>query len=177
MFSKKIISKYRSKSNAIRNKFADQPSALKSVFKVQKKKMQTDKDVKEIRSKNDSEETKSSFLTYRQNFVEDQSNIGQNVNSYSTKTLQGCISQSQSKINQDSFLVIKNFGNFKDVWLSGVFDGHGQYGHFVSNYIKENLPKYFLYEILDKKDLAHDLIGKNDIEIGNSYLSSNLTKK
>jgi serine/threonine protein phosphatase PrpC len=40
--------------------------------------------------------------------------------------------------NQDSWFVLKLEGNFS---IYAVFDGHGQKGHDVSNFVKENLPK------------------------------------
>jgi serine/threonine protein phosphatase PrpC len=43
--------------------------------------------------------------------------------------------------NQDSWFVMKVDGNFA---LYGVFDGHGQKGHDVSNFVKENLPKLII---------------------------------
>jgi serine/threonine protein phosphatase PrpC len=43
--------------------------------------------------------------------------------------------------NQDSFVVVC-FEN--ELRIYGVFDGHGKQGHFVSNYVKEQLPKFVL---------------------------------
>eukprot|EP00397_Hematodinium_sp_SG-2012_P026741 GEMP01028050.1.p1 GENE.GEMP01028050.1~~GEMP01028050.1.p1 ORF type:complete len:577 (+),score=94.47 GEMP01028050.1:126-1856(+) len=43
--------------------------------------------------------------------------------------------------NQDSFSVFHVPGMFS---LYGVFDGHGAYGHVVSDFVKEILPKLFL---------------------------------
>lgn len=43
--------------------------------------------------------------------------------------------------NQDSWMVMKVDGNFA---IYGVFDGHGQKGHDVSNFVKENLPKLII---------------------------------
>jgi serine/threonine protein phosphatase PrpC len=40
--------------------------------------------------------------------------------------------------NQDSWFVLKFEGNYA---IYGVFDGHGQKGHDVSQFVKENLPK------------------------------------
>jgi len=40
--------------------------------------------------------------------------------------------------NQDSWSVLKVEGNFS---IYGVYDGHGQKGHDVSNFVKENIPK------------------------------------
>ncbi len=35
---------------------------------------------------------------------------------------------------------MKNFGNVKNFWLFGVFDGHGVNGHFASAHVKQYLP-------------------------------------
>jgi len=43
--------------------------------------------------------------------------------------------------NQDSWSVLKVDGNFA---IYGVYDGHGQKGHDVSNFVKENLPKLII---------------------------------
>lgn len=43
--------------------------------------------------------------------------------------------------NQDSWSVLKVDGNFA---IYGVFDGHGQRGHDVSNFVKDNLPKLII---------------------------------
>eukprot|EP00929_Paragymnodinium_shiwhaense_P082675 TRINITY_DN4369_c0_g3_i1.p1 TRINITY_DN4369_c0_g3~~TRINITY_DN4369_c0_g3_i1.p1 ORF type:complete len:578 (-),score=120.98 TRINITY_DN4369_c0_g3_i1:25-1758(-) len=45
--------------------------------------------------------------------------------------------------NQDSFFVLNVEGEFS---LHGVFDGHGRYGHDVSNFVKENMPKLLLQQ-------------------------------
>jgi len=62
------------------------------------------------------------------------------ISSYSVRTRQGWI-PGQKKVNQDSFIIEKNFANLKDLWMLGVCDGHGAQGHLVSNYVKVNLPK------------------------------------
>jgi serine/threonine protein phosphatase PrpC len=43
--------------------------------------------------------------------------------------------------NQDSWCVLKVDGNFA---IYAVFDGHGQKGHDVSQFVKENLPKLLI---------------------------------
>lgn len=43
--------------------------------------------------------------------------------------------------NQDSWFVLKLEGNYS---IYGVFDGHGQKGHDVSQFVKENLPKIII---------------------------------
>lgn len=43
--------------------------------------------------------------------------------------------------NQDSWSIVTVDGNFS---IYGVYDGHGQKGHDVSNFVKENLPKLII---------------------------------
>jgi serine/threonine protein phosphatase PrpC len=43
--------------------------------------------------------------------------------------------------NQDSWSILKVDGNFS---LYGVYDGHGQKGHDVSNFVKDNIPKLII---------------------------------
>jgi serine/threonine protein phosphatase PrpC len=45
-------------------------------------------------------------------------------------------------LNQDSYCVVMS----EDFSLYGVFDGHGAHGHFVSNFVKDLLPKAVLQE-------------------------------
>jgi len=51
--------------------------------------------------------------------------------------------------NQDSWSVLKVDGNFA---IYGVFDGHGQKGHDVSNFVKDNLPKLIIRDQRFKTD-------------------------
>jgi serine/threonine protein phosphatase PrpC len=51
--------------------------------------------------------------------------------------------------NQDSWFVLKLEGNFA---IYGVFDGHGQKGHDVSQFVKENLPKLIVRDQRFKTD-------------------------
>lgn len=44
-----------------------------------------------------------------------------------------------SKTNQDNFFVVKNFAKIENLWYFGVCDGHGQNGHYVSEYVKNKL--------------------------------------
>jgi serine/threonine protein phosphatase PrpC len=39
------------------------------------------------------------------------------------------------KTNQDSMVIIKNFLGNEDFYLFGVCDGHGEFGHFVSEFV------------------------------------------
>mmetsp|Transcript_20982 Transcript_20982/g.38070 ORF Transcript_20982/g.38070 Transcript_20982/m.38070 type:complete len:388 (+) Transcript_20982:43-1206(+) len=51
--------------------------------------------------------------------------------------------------NQDSWAVVRLDGNFS---IYGVYDGHGQKGHDVSNFVKENLPKLIIKDQRFKTD-------------------------
>lgn len=46
--------------------------------------------------------------------------------------------------NQDSWMVLKTDTEEAKFSIYGVFDGHGQKGHEVSNFVKENLPKLLI---------------------------------
>merc|ERR1719473_100683 len=63
--------------------------------------------------------------------------------------------------NQDSWFVMKVDGNFA---IYGVFDGHGQKGHDVSNFVKENLPKLIIkdprFKTADMPQMLKDVFKK-----------------
>ena len=78
------------------------------------------------------------------------------------------------KINQDSLFKV----NYKDLnlYFYGVCDGHGTYGHLVSNFIKANLP-IFLYHNLSSviSNIQDDNKNNNDLlynAIKNSFLQT-----
>ncbi|KAL2500420.1 putative protein phosphatase 2C 65 [Forsythia ovata] len=48
--------------------------------------------------------------------------------------------QGKKGINQDAMTVWENFMGEKDMFLCGVFDGHGPSGHKVAHYIRDLLP-------------------------------------
>lgn len=57
--------------------------------------------------------------------------------------------------NQDSWSVLKVDGDFS---IYGVYDGHGQKGHDVSNFVKENMPKLIIKDQRFKTDQMHDML-------------------
>ena len=59
---------------------------------------------------------------------------------YSFKTRTGFIPNKPSKTNQDSYFIVKNFGQVKNNWFLGVCDGHGINGHHASDHVKKFLP-------------------------------------
>lgn len=62
------------------------------------------------------------------------------MGSYGLRSEKG-FSQSKTKVaNQDSYFVVKDFASYPNVWLAGICDGHGIFGHMVSNYISKHFP-------------------------------------
>ena len=62
----------------------------------------------------------------------------------------GEISYGKQKINQDNYF---NYNmNIDDLIYIGVCDGHGDYGHFVSDYLIKYLPKNFNNSYNDLKN-------------------------
>ena len=57
------------------------------------------------------------------------------------KTKAGQTEKKVSKINQDSYIQLSNFMENQEIHIFAVCDGHGQFGHQVSQFIKTNLPK------------------------------------
>ena len=53
----------------------------------------------------------------------------------------GYFPSSISKINQDNYFILKDFMNISEQFFMGICDGHGSYGHLISKYICNNLPK------------------------------------
>ncbi|CAN1161510.1 Probable protein phosphatase 2C 73 [Linum perenne] len=62
-----------------------------------------------------------------------------------SKNLASLFSKKGEKgVNQDCFIVWKEFGCQEDMTFCGVFDGHGPWGHFVAKKVRETLPSYLL---------------------------------
>ena len=71
---------------------------------------------------------------------------------YSSRTEKGLLFNSPKKHNQDNFIAIPNFTLDSSSHLFSVCDGHGENGHLVSLFIKENFPskkKYFFLFFLN----------------------------
>lgn len=67
--------------------------------------------------------------------------------SYKSESKAGTDINGIPKINQDSYFFYDDFNNIKNLWLFGVFDGHGLNGHLVSKFIKGKIPGICLYKI------------------------------
>ena len=78
-------------------------------------------------------------------------------------TIAGYSSPGIQKINQDNFFIIKEFLGEQEQFFLGVCDGHGTYGHLVSEYITKMMPNYLL-------DISDESIIKTFISINNSLI-------
>lgn len=74
----------------------------------------------------------------------------------------GYVPYNKNKVNQDSYFCDYNFDGRDNCRLFGVCDGHGEYGHNVSDLVKRKLPKYlktFNY-LNDPEQAIRDAVNK-----------------
>ena len=91
----------------------------------------------------------------------------------SSCTKAGCKGPGIVKTNQDAFFIKENFLKNEEYFYVGVCDGHGEFGHVVSNFVINKLPSYI-------KDLSNESITsafkKTNNEIfSNSKLDSSMS--
>ena len=67
------------------------------------------------------------------------------VDCFAVKSRPGNNANKETKVNQDSYVILKDLSKMENLWLFGVFDGHGINGHFASDYVKKALPGKYLY--------------------------------
>ena len=81
----------------------------------------------------------------------------------------GTLNTGKPKINQDSFIILKNIFelNFD---ILGIMDGHGVNGQLVSQYLKKKIISIFAVKE------TYNLIKKNRNEIMENFIYHNLTK-
>ena len=95
------------------------------------------------------------------------------------------LSGDEKKVNQDRDFIFHNFvSGFENIFM-GVCDGHGYYGHEISEYIKENLPMDLNRIIksqkldLNKDDLSKILVDtfikENNSLLRNKQIDSDLS--
>jgi serine/threonine protein phosphatase PrpC len=65
------------------------------------------------------------------------------------------------KVNQDNLFIFNNFNDTPNSIFMAVCDGHGMYGHDVSNYLKENLPISLNNEFKNKSKLKEGKFNVN----------------
>ena len=79
-------------------------------------------------------------------------------------SMAGYSSPGISKINQDNYFIVKEFLKDPEQFFMGVCDGHGSYGHLISEYICNNLEKYIKNNTINEISKAFFLTQKNLIE-------------
>ncbi|CAD8046847.1 unnamed protein product [Paramecium sonneborni] len=83
------------------------------------------------------------------------------VNLYYSKSQPGQNGQGQAKTNQDSIIVTNNLGGIINRYIFSVCDGHGVYGHYVSQLVKKLLPNIIDQQIkstigIQEKDISEN---------------------
>lgn len=87
------------------------------------------------------------------------------IKEYHASSLAGQNELGETKTNQDSYLILTKINNFSNFNVFAVFDGHGEHGHFVSQF----LVKYFT-EFFTTNPLITNC--KNEIQIFNLLLAN-----
>jgi len=78
---------------------------------------------------------------------------------YAVRTRMGKVPSKPNKVNQDSYLVSRDFMGTKGSYLFGIFDGHGTFGREASDLIKHRLPMNLaLYESTSSKSGKNNFI-------------------
>ena len=88
------------------------------------------------------------------------------IKNFSFTSQPGKLKTGDSKINQDSFLIINNVNGIQNFNIFGVLDGHGVNGHlisqFVTKYIKTQIEIYMeLFNFKNLNDIYYKLIENN----------------
>lgn len=63
------------------------------------------------------------------------------IHKLASKTLTGTSHNKPKSNNQDSFFIHENFGGIPSQTILSVLDGHGMFGHQISDYVKRLLPQ------------------------------------
>ena len=95
---------------------------------------------------------------------------------FTSKPGKESIEDTKNKTNQDNFFVSK-FPQYNMNFI-GVCDGHGNYGHLVSEFLKTNLPKNFESELNKKFSINQKIekLSKTQINkiFNNTFLKTNI---
>jgi len=73
------------------------------------------------------------------------------ANTHVAISKKGYVPYNRDKQNQDAFVAAKEVKGDANITFFGVFDGHGEFGHHVSAFLRENIVKY-----LEKYDIRAD---------------------
>ncbi len=92
------------------------------------------------------------------------------INKIYSFTQAGCLEDGTTKINQDSYIILTNIFNL-NYNILGILDGHGNEGHLISQFIKDQIIKIFT---LEETYITNQLNLKNEID--EEIIYSKLTK-
>ena len=91
------------------------------------------------------------------------------INDYHAVSLAGTDDFGNTKINQDSYLILTKINNFLNFNVFAVFDGHGVEGHLVSQFLVQYFTDFFTknQNILKCKDeiQIYNLLSENNFNI------------
>ena len=65
------------------------------------------------------------------------------IKEYHASSLAGQNELGETKTNQDSYLILTKINNFSNFNVFAVFDGHGEHGHFVSQFLVKYFTEFF----------------------------------
>lgn len=94
----------------------------------------------------DSSPADSSFKT---NMIIQKKKLKMKITNVAVKSKAGCSGRRVQKTNQDSFINLPQFIESRGIGLFGILDGHGTFGHHVSQFVKTSLPRN-IEEIIQK---------------------------
>lgn len=101
--------------------------------------------------------------------------FGYKVSNYSSSSLAGTNCYGTSKTNQDAYLIkIDRLSPSENEYTFGVFDGHGQHGHFVSQAIKQFFINCDSYNF-NTKPMLHSVFASLSQQINNNVGFDNVT--
>ncbi|CAD8136527.1 unnamed protein product [Paramecium octaurelia] len=83
------------------------------------------------------------------------------VTLFYSKSQAGQNGSGQTKTNQDSVIATNNLGGIKNRYIFSVCDGHGVYGHYVSQLVKKLLPNIIDQQIKSNVGMQEKDIGEN----------------
>jgi hypothetical protein len=74
--------------------------------------------------------------------------IPKTISKYTYRSRTGSVRGTTKRFNQDAHFIHDNFANTRNLYIFGVLDGHGTYGHNVSHLLKESIPSFIQKELI-----------------------------
>lgn len=74
--------------------------------------------------------------------------IPKTVSKHTYRSRTGSVRGTTKRFNQDAHFIHENYANIRNLYIFGVLDGHGTYGHNVSHLLKESIPSFIQNELI-----------------------------